>query len=591
MLAIMQGDEAALRAAAAPGGWPELLAALLFWRYTDASPQLHLAQLVAGATEQMAAAGGPQEPANEEFADFLKELLLLGARLEVQGVVRLATNSPFCGLWLVAHLYDVLRGYARAEAVLARPLPHLGCDQAEMYALHYVETLMGGDGTWQAAAEYLAWCPAHGAAAMEALVARLPVSLGGLGQAWGWASMPARLPFLSTAHLSTSPTHPTQPLPLCLPPHLTAPRTAKFSPDDEVAAHKALALCERHGLASAARALCARLSARASEAGLPGAALRWALRAGDAARAAALATPVVAALSARLRERAAAGAGALEAAPLDLPELDELAPLLDCLPPLRGYDDDVGGAEASGGEPEENELTTFRHKREERAAARRRQRAIALAAGGGGGGGGGARVAYPELQLLRSFAQLQEALRALAAARARAEAAAAAADAAGGARGAPALRAAAAAAGGGGGAGVAAAEAALAAAYRAARRPAMDLLGLPLAPPSLRLPLLRFAVPLLETAHMPFSRADVQRLLHVLQATVAAQSAARAAGAQADDAAAVTAAAGAAAAGGAGAAAGGDADGGAGSARAGEVRLALSRALVRSHILECSAQA
>jgi hypothetical protein len=138
MLSIMLGDERALRDAAA--NWVELLAALLFWRYTDASPQLHLGQLLGSCAEQMAAAakaagaaggGGPEE-GNEPFLAFLRELLVLGSQLEVQGVVRLATNSEFCGLWFVAHVYDVLRGYPRAEAVFSRPLPHLGCDQVRV---------------------------------------------------------------------------------------------------------------------------------------------------------------------------------------------------------------------------------------------------------------------------------------------------------------------------------------------------------------------------------------------------------------------------------------------------------------------------
>jgi hypothetical protein len=58
-----------------------------------------------------------------------RQLLLLASQLEVQGVVRLTTNSPYCGLWFVAHAYDVLRGYPRAEALFSRTLPHLGCDQ------------------------------------------------------------------------------------------------------------------------------------------------------------------------------------------------------------------------------------------------------------------------------------------------------------------------------------------------------------------------------------------------------------------------------------------------------------------------------
>jgi hypothetical protein len=77
----------------------------------------------------------------------------------------------------------------------------------------------------------------------------------------------------------------------------------QFSIDDEAAALKALALCDRHGLSAAARALCGRLAARAAEAGLPGAALRWALRGGDGARGAALVAPVVAKLREQLEER------------------------------------------------------------------------------------------------------------------------------------------------------------------------------------------------------------------------------------------------------------------------------------------------
>ncbi len=39
--------------------------------------------------------------------------------------------------------YDILRGYPEAERVIARPLPHLGGDQNEMYTLHFAATLMG----------------------------------------------------------------------------------------------------------------------------------------------------------------------------------------------------------------------------------------------------------------------------------------------------------------------------------------------------------------------------------------------------------------------------------------------------------------
>ncbi|KAI8463575.1 MAG: Nup85 nucleoporin-domain-containing protein [Monoraphidium minutum] len=490
LLAVMLGDEAALRSAAA--NWAELLAALLLWRFPDASPQLHLPQLVAGAAEQMEGAEG--EGGDEAFLEFFKELLLLSSQLEAQGVVRLATNAPYCGLWLVAHTYDVLRGYPRAEALFSRPLPHLGCNQAEMYTLHYVETLMGPAGAWQVAAEYLAWCPVYGADALEAMLAALPLT-----------------------------------------------------PKDEPSALKALALCERHGLPSAGRAACARLAARAADLGLPGAALKWALRGGDAPRAAALAAPVVGRLAEQLQARAQSSAP--DVAPLDLPELDELAPLLDCLPPLAGYDEVSGaagqfgrdgGAGPSQGELLSSGLSSSAAAAAGAAAARRRRLRAAAA-------GAAPRGAYAELQLLRAALRLQSALRALAAAQA----------------------------GGGGGEQQ---QRALRAAHAAARGPVMDLLGLPLAPPHLRAPLLRLAAPLLESECSPFSRADAARLLHVLAATLSQQAAARAEGAPPD--------------GGAGGDGGKDGGGGGGGgARLGEVRLALSRALARAHILEASAEA
>jgi hypothetical protein len=251
-------------------------------------------------------------------------------------------------------------------------------------------------------------------------------------------------------------------------------------------------------------------------------------------------------------------ANSFEAAPLDLPELDELAPLLDCLPPLAGWDADdadnngAGDAGATAGS----------------SPHRRRPRSGAAPA---------ARVAHPELQLLRSFSQLQSALRALAAEHAR-QAAAGAKEAAAAAPQSQRRRQAAAAASG---ALVApSSAAALRAAYQAARGPVMDLLGLPLAPPPLRVPLLRFVLPLLESGCMPFGRRDVQRLLQVLGATLAAAAAARADGIPADD----GPAAGAAGAG-AAAAGGGGAEGAEG---VGEVRLALARALARAHIVEVS---
>lgn len=104
------------------------------------------------------------------------QLLLASCDQEVQSVISLCINAPYCSLQFVAHIYDVLRGNPNAERVIRRQLPHYGVDQAELYTLHYAETLLGHVATWLVAAEYLAWCPVNGAALMESVLDRSPVS-------------------------------------------------------------------------------------------------------------------------------------------------------------------------------------------------------------------------------------------------------------------------------------------------------------------------------------------------------------------------------------------------------------------------------
>lgn len=60
--------------------------------------------------------------------------------------------------------------------------------------------------------------------------------------------------------------------------------------------------------------------------------------------------------------------------------------------------------------------------------------------------------------------------------------------------------------------------AALEAAYASVRQPVQELLLEGLAPAALRLPLLLYISPLLDSAHMPFSRAEVMGLLRVMGA-------------------------------------------------------------------------
>jgi hypothetical protein len=491
LLSVCSGDESALRRAAGRN-WLEFLVALLVWRYPDLRPRLHLRQLVAHAQAAVARGGGKTAandanddededsggPADPGYLCFLDDLIASAAELEAQAVVAVCTNSPYCGLWFVAHCYDLLRGSdAQAWRALSRPLPQLGCDQAEAYLLHYVDTLAGQASTWQLAAEYLAWCPAHGADALEALLERLPfpLQLSGPGARGAGAGGGGS----------------------------AAAASGGQGDDDGRAAHKALALCARHGLSGAAAALCRRLGARCAELGSRGAALRWLLRAHDGRGVAAFALPLLGAVRTELEQRASSGRYALE--PLDLPELEELAPVLDaCL--ASGGPAEVAAA-AGGGDASSTA-----------AAAPPSANALAVAA---------STRPYPELQFLRCFMRLQRAAQAAQAAEALVAARTAEADAA-------ADRAASASAGSGGlgceaAAAAAAADAAarrlaqaeaqLCAAQAAARNPLLELVAGGLAAAGggggkMLMPLLlAFGVPLLEARFSPLSSGDVGALL------------------------------------------------------------------------------
>ena len=62
--------------------------------------------------------------------------------------------------------------------MLHTPLEHEGGDMAEKLVLGYAHSLMPYPTTWHVAAAYLAWCPCHGAEAMQQLLSQLPVEVG-----------------------------------------------------------------------------------------------------------------------------------------------------------------------------------------------------------------------------------------------------------------------------------------------------------------------------------------------------------------------------------------------------------------------------
>jgi hypothetical protein len=67
------------------------------------------------------------------------QVLVASCQQEVQEVIRLCTNSRYTDLLFVAHSFEVMRGLPEAGRVISRPLPHMGCDQAENFMLNYAE--------------------------------------------------------------------------------------------------------------------------------------------------------------------------------------------------------------------------------------------------------------------------------------------------------------------------------------------------------------------------------------------------------------------------------------------------------------------
>lgn len=62
--------------------------------------------------------------------------------------------------------------------MLGRQLAFHGGDQVEFYTLEAAAALMPHPTTWPLAAAYLAWCPTHGQAALQAMLRRLPLQAG-----------------------------------------------------------------------------------------------------------------------------------------------------------------------------------------------------------------------------------------------------------------------------------------------------------------------------------------------------------------------------------------------------------------------------
>ncbi len=165
----------------------------------------------------------------------------------------------------------------QSSAAIDRPLPLFGGDQVEYWRLMFAEMLACQPSTAKLALSYLALCPTYGADAAETLLESMPLG-------------------------DDSPAGPGQ-------------------------VHRLLHICDAHGLASSAAAICRSAAAAAWYGGRPGEAAAWALRARDGQRLAVAMKPAVAELASLLQ----AGVGNYQVSLLPMESAEGLEALLDSL--------------------------------------------------------------------------------------------------------------------------------------------------------------------------------------------------------------------------------------------------------------------
>lgn len=165
LLRVLGGDDAAL--ASATRSWLELLVAQLLHVYPSAQQPAELAQLAQRAYDSGGGAGAP------EFLQAASALLEAAVELDAQAAMRVC--SALCSEWFMAHAPLLLWAHPSGAGVLNQELRHAGGSQVEFYTLDYAAALAPHSPTWPLAAAYLAWCPAHGQAALEDLLRRLPL--------------------------------------------------------------------------------------------------------------------------------------------------------------------------------------------------------------------------------------------------------------------------------------------------------------------------------------------------------------------------------------------------------------------------------
>lgn len=176
VVSVLAGIEGAL--VESTNGWLELTVAHLLHAHPGLRPRVELRPLVRRCRQlcEKAENGKAQLPdsgLDRSPVHALPEIMTAAAEGDVQSVIA-SLSGCGCSPWLLAHGPLLVSANPRAASALHAPLPALGGDQVEAYLLEYAATLAPHKTTCRSAAEYLAWCPTHGAAAFERLMATMP---------------------------------------------------------------------------------------------------------------------------------------------------------------------------------------------------------------------------------------------------------------------------------------------------------------------------------------------------------------------------------------------------------------------------------
>ncbi|KAL3157295.1 hypothetical protein ABBQ38_001525 [Trebouxia sp. C0009 RCD-2024] len=170
-LSVMSGDREDINNTAA--SWLELLIGMLLYGLpTKAATRHAIPLIITQCLSTRAEAEAEVPPPAGLFLTNIEELLPAVSETDTARVLSAVSQLS---LWFKAHMPDILIATPQGKSVLSSSLEHEGGDVSEKLTLAYAHSLMGYPTTWHVAAAYLAWCPCHGAEAMQQLLRQLPV--------------------------------------------------------------------------------------------------------------------------------------------------------------------------------------------------------------------------------------------------------------------------------------------------------------------------------------------------------------------------------------------------------------------------------